>query len=109
MSEVFTVLWKFQIVVGAYKDDNTQVDEGGLYIFRTKNDGLTWNRTAELHASDASSILRLGTSVAIDGSIVRDSFLFGFCVYIRSRSSLEPRPLLLTYFEPLTLGNHGVN
>jgi hypothetical protein len=63
------------VVVGAYNDGNTgQYDyydgAGSAYVFRTTDDGVTYDQVAKLTAADVAASDEFGWSVAVDGDTI---------------------------------------
>jgi len=60
------------IVVGAYRDDVTAIDQGSAYVFVKPTGGWsgTLNQTAKLTASDAAAGDEFGNAVGIDGHTI---------------------------------------
>jgi len=64
------------IVVGAYKEDTTNIDAGSAYIFKLENDSAT--QIKKIQASNANEAGYFGSSVAISGSYIAvGSYLSG--------------------------------
>ena len=58
------------IVVGAYNDDDAGTNSGSAYVFRTTDDGATYDEVAKLTAADAAAGDQFGSYVAITGDTV---------------------------------------
>ena len=56
-------IWKNQAVIGAYKHDNDDTDNGAAYVFTYED--LSWKMTQKLCASDSSRQDYFGFSVSI--------------------------------------------
>lgn len=56
------------VLVGAYRDDNPDVDTGSAYVFSQNHNGLNaWGEVAKLSASDSAQSDFFGWSVSISG------------------------------------------
>jgi len=58
------------IVVGAYAGGMYSSGWGAAYVFRTTDDGATYDQVAKLTADDGAAYDRFGSSVAIDGGTI---------------------------------------
>ena len=58
------------IVVGADGDDHAGAWSGSAYVFRTTDDGVTYDQVAKLTAADGAAYDNFGDSVAIAGGTV---------------------------------------
>jgi len=58
------------IVVGAMYDDDAGTSSGAAYVFRTSDDGATYDQVTKLTAADAAASDKFGISVAIAGDTV---------------------------------------
>lgn len=56
------------VIVGAFRHEEGDIQTGAVYVFRF--DGSGWSEEAKLLASDATSSLRFGSAVAIDGETI---------------------------------------
>ena len=57
------------VVVGAYGDDDGGSNKGSVYVFRTSDDGTTYNQVAKLKTADAAAD-HFGRAVAISGGLI---------------------------------------
>ena len=58
------------VVVGARLDDDDGSGSGSVYVFRTSNNGASYNEVAKLKAHNAAENDLFGYSVAIDGGVI---------------------------------------
>lgn len=58
------------IVIGAGGDDDSASNAGSAYIYRTSDDGATWDSVQKLVASDAAAGDLFGQSVAMNGDYI---------------------------------------
>ncbi|MBA4107885.1 MAG: hypothetical protein C0485_19305 [Pirellula sp.] len=65
-----------KIIVGSYLDDNVAHEAGSAYIFEEDANG-SWNQTAKLIASDASTFNWFGSEVGISGDTAVVGSLYG--------------------------------
>ena len=58
------------VVVEARYDDDAGSMSGSAYVFRTTDDGATYDQVAKLTAADGAAEDQFGVSVAIDGNTI---------------------------------------
>ena len=86
------------IVVGAYAGGMYSSGWGAAYVFRTTDDGATYDQVAKLTADDGAAYDRFGSSVAIDGGTIvvgaardDDGGSKSGSVYSSARATAAPR------------------